>query len=129
MLAKTLLAAALLAAPRTMHWRDAAVAMHKIKAFGGGGRNGSRDRDCMDWLAARLAAGLAESAASPPAPPAPPTRGAPPPARDRWGKLHECNNVHVVDGSLFPTFPGFNPTLTILANSLRIARAIGAGTT
>jgi choline dehydrogenase-like flavoprotein len=48
---------------------------------------------------------------------------------DRWGKLHECDNVHVVDGSLFPTFPGFNPTLTILANALRIARAIGDGTT
>lgn len=46
---------------------------------------------------------------------------------DRWGKLHECDNVHVVDASLFPTFPGFNPTLTILANSLRIARAIGQG--
>jgi choline dehydrogenase-like flavoprotein len=46
---------------------------------------------------------------------------------DRHGRLHECENVHVVDGSLFPTFPGFNPTLTILANSLRIARAIGSG--
>ncbi|MES0873813.1 GMC family oxidoreductase [Sinimarinibacterium thermocellulolyticum] len=48
---------------------------------------------------------------------------------DRWGKLHECDNVHVVDGSLFPTFPGFNPTLTIFANALRIARAIGTGKT
>lgn len=48
---------------------------------------------------------------------------------DRWGRLHDCDNVHVVDGSLFPTFPGFNPTLTILANSLRIARAIGHGVT
>jgi choline dehydrogenase-like flavoprotein len=47
---------------------------------------------------------------------------------DRLGRLHDCSNVHVVDASLFPTFPGFNPTLTILANSLRIARAIGAGT-
>lgn len=47
---------------------------------------------------------------------------------DRHGRLHDCSNVHVVDASLFPTFPGFNPTLTILANSLRIARAIGAGT-
>jgi choline dehydrogenase-like flavoprotein len=46
---------------------------------------------------------------------------------DRHGRLHECDNVHVVDGSLFPTFPGFNPTLTILANALRIARAIGSG--
>lgn len=48
---------------------------------------------------------------------------------DRFGRLHEVDNVHVVDGSLFPTFPGFNPTLTILANSLRIARAIGQGVT
>lgn len=48
---------------------------------------------------------------------------------DRWGRLHDCDNVHVVDGSLFPTFPGFNPTLTILASSLRIARAIGQGIT
>ena len=43
------------------------------------------------------------------------------------GALHDVDNVHVVDGSLFPTFPGFNPTLTILASSLRIARRIGAG--
>ena len=43
------------------------------------------------------------------------------------GALHECGNVHVVDGSLFPTFPGFNPTLTILANAQRITRRIGAG--
>lgn len=43
---------------------------------------------------------------------------------NRDGQLHEVENLHVVDGSLFPTFPGFNPTLTVLANSLRIARAI-----
>lgn len=47
---------------------------------------------------------------------------------DSLGRLHDCQNVHVVDGSLFPTFPGFNPTLTILANALRIAREIGNGT-
>lgn len=46
---------------------------------------------------------------------------------DKQGRLHECQNVHVVDGSLFPTFPGFNPTLTILANSLRIARGLTQG--
>lgn len=46
---------------------------------------------------------------------------------DAMGRLHDCGNVHVVDGSLFPTFPGFNPTLTILANALRIARGIAAG--
>jgi choline dehydrogenase-like flavoprotein len=41
---------------------------------------------------------------------------------DADGRLHEVDNVVVVDGSTFPTFPGFNPTLTIMANSLRIAR-------
>lgn len=46
---------------------------------------------------------------------------------DRFGRLHECNNVHVADASSFPTFPGFNPTLTILANAQRIARAVGTG--
>lgn len=46
---------------------------------------------------------------------------------DKQGRLHECQNVHIVDGSLFPTFPGFNPTLTILANSLRIARGLTQG--
>jgi len=46
---------------------------------------------------------------------------------DAQGRLHECQNVHVVDGSLFPTFPGFNPTLTILANALRISRGIVNG--
>ena len=46
---------------------------------------------------------------------------------DAMGRLHDCGNVHVVDGSLFPTFPGFNPTLTVLANALRIARGIAAG--
>ncbi|WP_068859940.1 GMC family oxidoreductase [Perlucidibaca aquatica] len=48
---------------------------------------------------------------------------------DRWGRLHDVDNVHVIDASLFPTFPGFNPTLTIFANSLRIARAIAQGLT
>ena len=48
---------------------------------------------------------------------------------NKFGRLHDVDNVHVVDGSLFPTFPGFNPTLTILANALRIARAMAAGQT
>lgn len=46
---------------------------------------------------------------------------------DRLGRLHDVDNVHVVDGSTFVTFPGFNPTLTILANSLRISRALAGG--
>ena len=43
------------------------------------------------------------------------------------GRLHDCQNVIVADASSFPTFPGFNPTLTILANALRIARGLAAG--
>ena len=43
------------------------------------------------------------------------------------GRLHEVDNVHVMDGSTFPTFPGFNPTLTILANALRISRNLVQG--
>ena len=42
------------------------------------------------------------------------------------GRLHEVENVYVADASTFPTFPGFNPTNTIMANALRIARRIEA---
>ena len=44
---------------------------------------------------------------------------------DGVGRLHDVENLYVADASTFPTFPGFNPTLTIMANSLRIARGIG----
>jgi choline dehydrogenase-like flavoprotein len=47
---------------------------------------------------------------------------------DASGRLHEVDNVYVADASTFPTFPGFNPTLTIMANALRIARGIAGGT-
>ncbi|MBO0842517.1 MAG: GMC family oxidoreductase, partial [Nocardioides sp.] len=40
------------------------------------------------------------------------------------GRLHDVENVYVADASTFPTFPGFNPTLTIMANALRIARGL-----
>ena len=43
------------------------------------------------------------------------------------GRLHDVDNVYVADASTFPTFPGFNPTLTIMANALRIARGIAGG--
>jgi choline dehydrogenase-like flavoprotein len=43
------------------------------------------------------------------------------------GRLHEVDNVYVADASTFPTFPGFNPTNTIMANALRIARGIAGG--
>ncbi|MBA0127424.1 GMC family oxidoreductase [Haloechinothrix sp. YIM 98757] len=46
---------------------------------------------------------------------------------DGSGRMHEVDNVYVADASTFPTFPGFNPTLTIMANALRIARGIAGG--
>ncbi len=41
-------------------------------------------------------------------------------------ELHETPGVYVVDGSFMPTSAGAPPTLTILANSFRIARYIAA---
>jgi choline dehydrogenase-like flavoprotein len=42
------------------------------------------------------------------------------------GRLHEVENVYVADASTFPTFPGFNPTNTIMANAMRIAAGVEA---
>jgi choline dehydrogenase-like flavoprotein len=46
---------------------------------------------------------------------------------DASGRLHEVSNVYVADASTFPTFPGFNPTNTIMANALRVSRGIAGG--
>jgi len=40
---------------------------------------------------------------------------------DRWCRSHDVKNLWVVDGSVFPTSGGYNPTLTILANAYRVA--------
>jgi choline dehydrogenase-like flavoprotein len=40
---------------------------------------------------------------------------------DRWCRAHEVPNLWVIDGSVFPTSGGYNPTLTILANAYRVA--------
>jgi len=40
---------------------------------------------------------------------------------DRWCRSHEVENLWIVDGSVFPTAGGYNPTLTILANAYRVA--------
>jgi choline dehydrogenase-like flavoprotein len=40
---------------------------------------------------------------------------------DRWCRSHEVPNLWVVDGSVFPTSGGYNPTLTILTNAYRVA--------
>ncbi|CAB3693873.1 6'''-hydroxyparomomycin C oxidase [Trinickia soli] len=43
---------------------------------------------------------------------------------NRDGRLHSLENVYVADGSYMPYPGGLNPTLTIQANALRIARLI-----
>ena len=40
---------------------------------------------------------------------------------DRWCRSHDVENLWIVDGSVFPTSAGYNPTLTILANAFRVA--------
>ena len=48
---------------------------------------------------------------------------------DPDGKLHSLDNVYVADGSYMPYPGGVNPTLTIQANALRIARQIARDAT
>jgi choline dehydrogenase-like flavoprotein len=43
---------------------------------------------------------------------------------DRWGRVHDIDNLYVADGGFFPYSGGVNPTFTIQANALRIARRI-----
>ena len=43
---------------------------------------------------------------------------------DRWGRVHDHDNLFVVDGSLHVTNGGFNPVLTIMALAYRNAAAI-----
>jgi choline dehydrogenase-like flavoprotein len=43
---------------------------------------------------------------------------------DRDGRLHDLDNVFVVDGSYIPFAGGVNPVLTIQANALRVAAAL-----
>jgi choline dehydrogenase-like flavoprotein len=44
---------------------------------------------------------------------------------DAFGRVHEIDNLFVGDGALFASAGGMNPTLTIMALSLRMARHIG----
>jgi choline dehydrogenase-like flavoprotein len=39
-------------------------------------------------------------------------------------KVHELDNLYVTDGSFFPSIGSVNPTLTIIANALRVADKI-----
>lgn len=46
---------------------------------------------------------------------------------DAWGRLHEVDNVYLGDGSVFASSGGMNPTVTIMALALRMARRIVTG--
>ena len=41
---------------------------------------------------------------------------------DQWGKSHDVPNLFIIDGSVFVTSSGVNPTATLMANALRSAR-------
>lgn len=41
-------------------------------------------------------------------------------------KAHELDNLYVVDASFFPSIGAVNPTLTIIANALRVADRIAS---
>jgi choline dehydrogenase-like flavoprotein len=45
---------------------------------------------------------------------------------DRDCKAHELDNLYVTDASFFPSVGAVNPTLTIIANALRVADVIAA---
>ena len=40
---------------------------------------------------------------------------------DIFGRPYKFNNVHIVDSSIFPSIPAGPITLTVMANSLKIA--------
>jgi len=46
---------------------------------------------------------------------------------DAWGRVHDLDNVYLADGSVFVSAGGVNPTLTIMALSLRMARHLARG--
>ena len=41
-------------------------------------------------------------------------------------KSHELDNLYVVDGSFMPSIGAVNPTLTIIANALRVSEHIAS---
>ena len=41
-------------------------------------------------------------------------------------KAHDLDNLYVVDGSFMPSIGAVNPTLTIIANAIRVAERIAA---
>jgi choline dehydrogenase-like flavoprotein len=46
---------------------------------------------------------------------------------DGYGRSYDHPNLFIVDGSVFPTSTGMNPTATIMALALRASEQIIAG--
>jgi choline dehydrogenase-like flavoprotein len=40
---------------------------------------------------------------------------------DSWCRVHDFDNLHVIDASVHVSNGGFNPVLTILANAYRVS--------
>ncbi len=47
-------------------------------------------------------------------------------ALDVHCKAHDLDNLYVVDGSFMPSIGAVNPTLTIIANAIRVAEHVAA---
>ena len=45
---------------------------------------------------------------------------------NKWGQVHDIPNLFVSDGSVFPSSGAANPTLTIVALTIRQAEFIAA---
>lgn len=45
---------------------------------------------------------------------------------DRWGRIHNHDNLYVIDGSLHVTNGGFNPVLTIMALAFRCSERLAS---
>ena len=43
---------------------------------------------------------------------------------DSNGRMHHMDNMHIADGSIFPSAPGVNPQFTIMTLATHIARRI-----
>lgn len=91
----------------SLRWLDAA-GCHGVVDF----RSITGGRSSRSIPATEHSAGTARMADDP-------ARG----ATDRSGRLHGTTNVFVADACLLPSSGGVNPTLTIVANALRVSRS------
>ncbi len=46
---------------------------------------------------------------------------------DRWCRAHDVPNLYIIDGSVFTTSGGVNPTATIMSLAMRTSRHIASG--